>query len=97
MSIRIAIIGVRGYPYVYGGYETFAKELSERMVVDGHEVTIYCHKNLFGQRPSNVNGIDLKYFYGPSPRSHCIHQQKPDHPFRWPVAYQLLAPQGIAN
>lgn len=42
----IALIGTRGYPYVYSGYETFAKELSERLVEKGIKVTIYCHKNL---------------------------------------------------
>ncbi len=69
MSIRIAIIGVRGYPYVYGGYETFARELGERMVASGNKVTIYCHKNLFIDRPQNVNGIDLKYFWSPQKKS----------------------------
>lgn len=58
----IAIIGTRGYPYVYSGYETFAKELCERLVDRGHNVTIYCHSNLFKEKPKQVNGIDLKYF-----------------------------------
>jgi hypothetical protein len=30
--LKIAIIGSRGYPYVYSGYETLIKELSERLV-----------------------------------------------------------------
>ena len=30
--MKIAIIGSRGYPYVYSGYETFVKEISERFV-----------------------------------------------------------------
>ena len=69
MKLKIAIIGVRGYPYVYGGYETFAKELGERMVQSGHEVTIYCHRNLFEERPKSVNGIKLKYFWSPQTKS----------------------------
>lgn len=28
--MKIAILGSRGYPYVYSGYETFVKELIER-------------------------------------------------------------------
>ena len=28
----ISIIGVKGYPYVYGGYETFVKQISERLI-----------------------------------------------------------------
>ena len=60
--MKIAIIGSRGYPYVYSGYETFVKELAERLVSRGFEITVYCHKNLFKEYPSCVNGINLKYF-----------------------------------
>lgn len=59
--IKIAIIGTRGYPYVYSGYETFVRELSERLVKRNIEVTIYCHKNLFTTFPSSVNNINLVY------------------------------------
>jgi glycosyltransferase involved in cell wall biosynthesis len=59
--LKIAIIGSRGYPYVYSGYETFVKELSERLSEKGISVTVYCHKNLFSSFPSNVNGIHLVY------------------------------------
>lgn len=60
-GIRVAIIGSRGYPYVYSGYETFVKELSERLVQKGIHVKVYCHRNLFVDRPKNVNGIELVY------------------------------------
>ena len=59
--MRISIIGTRGYPYVYSGYETFVKELSERLVKKGIKVTIYCHKGLFKNRPKSLNNIDLVY------------------------------------
>ncbi|MFC3561649.1 DUF1972 domain-containing protein [Pedobacter jamesrossensis] len=59
--MRIAIIGSRGYPYVYGGFETFVKELSERLVKQDVEVHIYCQKNLFKTFPKQVNGIYLHY------------------------------------
>ncbi|MDQ1141146.1 DUF1972 domain-containing protein [Pedobacter agri] len=59
--MRIAIVGSRGYPYVYGGFETFVKELSERLVVQGVEVHVYCQRNLFTERPEAVNGIKLHY------------------------------------
>ena len=58
-KLRIAIIGSRGYPYVYSGYETLVKELSERLVKKGHTVRVYCHRNLFEKKPKNVNGIEL--------------------------------------
>lgn len=59
--MKIAIIGSRGYPYVYSGYETFVRELSERLVRQGIGVTVYCHRNLFPVRPKEVNGIRLVY------------------------------------
>jgi glycosyltransferase involved in cell wall biosynthesis len=59
--VKIAIVGSRGYPYVYSGYETFVRELSERLVRLGVGVTVYCHRNLFRDRPKMVNGIRLVY------------------------------------
>lgn len=59
--MRVAIVGSRGYPYVYSGYETFVRELSERLVQRGFCVTVYCHRNLFPTRPPQVNGVDLVY------------------------------------
>ena len=60
-KLKISIIGSRGYPYVYSGYETLVKELSERLVKSGSEVTVYCHKKLFYEKPKKVNGINLVY------------------------------------
>ena len=59
--LKIAIIGSRGYPYVYSGYETLIKELSERLAGRDCEVTVYCHRNLFKEKPALVNGIKLVY------------------------------------
>ena len=59
--MTVAIIGSRGYPYVYSGYETFVKELSERLVTKGIHVKVYCHKSLFQSYPKMVNGIELVY------------------------------------
>lgn len=59
--MKIAIIGSRGYPYVYGGYETFVKELSERLVEEGVEVHVYNQRNLFEDKPPRVNGIYVHY------------------------------------
>jgi glycosyltransferase involved in cell wall biosynthesis len=39
--VRFAIVGTRGIPARYGGFETFAQELSTRLVARGHQVTVY--------------------------------------------------------
>ncbi len=40
--MRIALLGTRGIPASYGGFETFAEELSTRLAGRGHQVTVYC-------------------------------------------------------
>ena len=39
--MRIAIMGTRGVPAAYGGFETFAERLGARLVERGHAVTVY--------------------------------------------------------
>jgi glycosyltransferase involved in cell wall biosynthesis len=44
VSLKLAILGTRGVPPRYGGFETFAAELSRRLVQRGHHVTVYCRE-----------------------------------------------------
>jgi glycosyltransferase involved in cell wall biosynthesis len=39
--MRLAILGTRGIPARYGGFETLAEELSARLAAAGHAVTVY--------------------------------------------------------
>src|SRR5678815_5016682 len=39
--MKLAILGTRGIPANYGGFETFAEELSVRLAARGHRVTVY--------------------------------------------------------
>ena len=39
--MRIAILGTRGIPARYGGFETFAERLAVGLVQRGHQVTVY--------------------------------------------------------
>lgn len=41
-GLRIAILGTRGVPARYSGFETCAEELGARLVARGHAVTVYC-------------------------------------------------------
>lgn len=40
--MKIAFIGSRGVPALYGGFETATEEIGARLVARGHEVTVYC-------------------------------------------------------
>jgi len=42
--LKLAILGTRGVPPSYGGFETFAAELSTRLAQRGHEVSVYCRE-----------------------------------------------------
>ena len=42
--LRIAMIGTRGVPAAYGGFETAVEEIGRRLVDRGHEVTVYCRR-----------------------------------------------------
>jgi glycosyltransferase involved in cell wall biosynthesis len=42
VSMRIALIGTRGVPAHYGGFETAVDEIGRRLVRRGHEVVVYC-------------------------------------------------------
>jgi glycosyltransferase involved in cell wall biosynthesis len=85
LPLQIAIIGSRGYPYVYSGYETLVKNIGERMVAKGVQVTVYCHSYLFDQKPKQLNGIYLKYI--PTIKSKSLSQ--PIHSFLafWHAAF----------
>jgi glycosyltransferase involved in cell wall biosynthesis len=39
--VKVAILGTRGVPASYGGFETLAEELGRRLADRGHEVTVY--------------------------------------------------------
>ena len=41
-SLRIAMLGTRGVPASYSGFETCAEELGARLAARGHAVTVYC-------------------------------------------------------
>lgn len=56
--MRLAILGTRGIPARYGGFETFAEELGTRLAARGHEVTVYTRQR--HSEPS-YRGVTLRY------------------------------------
>ena len=62
--MKIAILGTRGIPARYGGFETFAEELALRLVERGIDVTVYCEGEE-GSGPAEYHGVKLVYL--PSP------------------------------
>lgn len=65
-QLKIGILGSRGIPNHYGGFEQFAQYLSEGLLQRGHEVWVYnSHKHPWQQ--DNWNGV------------HIIHCKDPEH------------------
>ncbi len=58
--MRIAILGTRGIPASYGGFETFAEHLSTRLVARGHDVTVYGRAHYVSPRQLEFHGVKLK-------------------------------------
>src|ERR1700761_1406535 len=67
--MKIGIIGTRGIPNQYGGFEQFAETFSTRMVEKGHEVIVYnSHRHPYTQKTYKdvqiVSCYDPEYLLG---------------------------------
>lgn len=57
--MKVAILGTRGIPANYGGFETFAEELSTRLAARGHDVTVYGRSNNIRYSEPVYKGVKL--------------------------------------
>ena len=59
-STKIAILGTRGIPANYGGFETFAEELSTRLASRGHDVTVYGRSHFIEPDLRLYHGVNIR-------------------------------------
>ena len=64
-KLRIGILGTRGIPNQYGGFEQFAEYLSAGLTLRGHEVFVYNSHNHFYQARL-WNNVHIVHCYDPS-------------------------------
>jgi glycosyltransferase involved in cell wall biosynthesis len=57
--VKIAIIGTRGIPANYGGFETFAEECASGLSERGHLVTVYCRSHYIPKTMKTYRGAKL--------------------------------------
>jgi glycosyltransferase involved in cell wall biosynthesis len=57
--LRIALLGTRGIPASYSGFETCVEQLGRRLVERGHEVTVYCRSHHISHPDSHYLGMRL--------------------------------------
>ena len=75
-SRSLAILGTRGIPARYGGFETFADEVSTRLVRNGVSVVVFCENDdPAAPKPATYRGVDLVYVPVPrlGPLSTIVH------------------------
>lgn len=58
-SLRIALLGTRGIPANYGGFETCVEELATRLAERGYRVTVYCRTPQIQHRGTHYRGVRL--------------------------------------
>lgn len=56
----MAILGCRGIPAQYGGFETFAEQLSVRLAAKGHKVTVYAESDSGNFVNSIYRGVEVR-------------------------------------
>jgi glycosyltransferase involved in cell wall biosynthesis len=61
---RIAIVGGRGFPSTYGGYETLVRYIARDWSDRGYEVTVYCRDRADGGRHWTVDGVTCQWTPG---------------------------------
>ncbi len=57
--MKIAILGTRGIPASYSGFETAAEELASRLSDRGHEVLVYCRPHVVDSALRSYRGARL--------------------------------------
>ena len=69
---HIALMGTRGVPARYGGFETAMEEIGQRLVADGHEVTVYCRSGNSGQEVEPTEYLGMKLVHLPALRHRSL-------------------------
>jgi glycosyltransferase involved in cell wall biosynthesis len=76
-SLSVALIGSRGIPARYGGYETLMEELAVRLLARGFRVTVYCRSHSTPRSLRSWHGADLVVL----PTIRTKHLDTPVHTF----------------
>jgi len=59
--MKIVLIGTRGVPAAYSGFETLVEAVGQRLAARGHDVTVYCRPHMVEGRYRRYKGMRLVY------------------------------------
>src|SRR6478609_3188370 len=89
--LTIAMVGTRGVPAAYGGFETAIEEVGRRLAARGHDVIVYTRgserreKEYLGMRVVHLPAIPVKQIETLSHTGlsalHLIFRRRPDAAF----------------
>lgn len=101
-TLDIAMIGTRGIPAAYGGFETAVEEVGKRLVERGHRVTVYTRgseqreREYLGMRVIHLPAVRQKQLETLSHTAlstlHAITRKAPDAAFVFNAANSPLVP-----
>ena len=57
--MNVAILGTRGIPAAYSGFETAVEQITSRLAARGHRVTVYCRPHVVDPGISTWKGAEL--------------------------------------
>jgi glycosyltransferase involved in cell wall biosynthesis len=70
--MQIAMVGTRGVPARYGGFETCVEEVGRRLADLGHDVTVYCRTTAAESRTAPATHLGMSLVHLPAPRRKSI-------------------------
>ena len=87
--VKIALIGTRGIPAAYSGFETAVENLAREFTARGHEVTVYCRTHMTEKRHEHAGArlvhlptIENKYLdtltHTTVSTGHMVTKERPD-------------------
>lgn len=68
--MRIALVGTRGVPARYGGFETCVEEVGRRLAARGHDVVVYCRR--VPDEPPREEYLGMRLVHRPAVRRRSL-------------------------
>jgi glycosyltransferase involved in cell wall biosynthesis len=71
-TLSIAMVGTRGVPARYGGFETAVEEVGRRLADRGHRVVVYCRTNGESEDPRAESFLGMELVHLPAARTRSL-------------------------
>src|SRR3954451_8537551 len=76
-AMRVALVGTRGVPARYGGFETCVEEVGRRLADRGHDVVVYCRTLPGDSAPPPFEHLGMRLVHLPAARKRSLETLSP--------------------